>query len=243
MEQSAALRRLEDKIDPRRQPLSANRLADNEGRTLQQRSRRGFAIVAESVRGGPRLPLAPGRLEQQTRQFVAESSDGLRHREQRSSGRYASRMKRPSFATRSGIVERRRYPSIDEAEHLEAALSKADIEPTRKNGMHALRHCYPSVLLDAGESIRTLADYLGHADPGFTLRVYTHLMPSSEDRPRSARGVLGRAPRRSRHRRGRPGERSGLGARYSARSRDPRSAVGPRWASFSGLTIELMPWI
>lgn len=66
------------------------------------------------------------------------------------------------------------------------ALRVAEIEPTRKNGMHALRHFYASVLLDAGESIRTLADYLGHADPGFTLRVYTHLMPSSEDRARTA---------------------------------------------------------
>jgi len=31
-----------------------------------------------------------------------------------------------------------------------------------------------------------LSLYLGHADPGFTLRVYTHLLPSSEDRTRRA---------------------------------------------------------
>jgi integrase len=66
------------------------------------------------------------------------------------------------------------------------ALVAADVEPTRANGMHALRHYFASVLLDAGESIRALADYLGHSDPGFTLRVYTHLMPSSEDRARGA---------------------------------------------------------
>jgi integrase len=66
------------------------------------------------------------------------------------------------------------------------ALRAAGVDPTRENGMHALRHFYASVLLDAGESIRALADYLGHADPGFTLRVYTHLMPSSEDRARTA---------------------------------------------------------
>lgn len=52
--------------------------------------------------------------------------------------------------------------------------------------MHALRHYFASVLLDAGESVRSLADYLGHADPGFTLRVYTHLMPASADRARKA---------------------------------------------------------
>lgn len=38
--------------------------------------------------------------------------------------------------------------------------------------------------LVAGESIRALAEYLGHADPDFTLGVYTHLMPSSEVRAR-----------------------------------------------------------
>jgi hypothetical protein len=34
--------------------------------------------------------------------------------------------------------------------------------------------------------IRALASYLGHHDPGFTLRVYCHLMPSSDDRMRQA---------------------------------------------------------
>ena len=28
--------------------------------------------------------------------------------------------------------------------------------------------------------------HLGHSDPGFTLRAYTHLMPSSETRTREA---------------------------------------------------------
>lgn len=56
----------------------------------------------------------------------------------------------------------------------------------REDGMHALRHFYASVLLDAGETIKALSTYLGHSDPGFTLRVYTHLMPSSEGRTRKA---------------------------------------------------------
>ncbi|MGW5782115.1 site-specific integrase [Streptomyces sp. NPDC003863] len=55
-----------------------------------------------------------------------------------------------------------------------------------EDGMHALRHFYASVLLDAGENIKALSGYLGHADPGFTLRTYTHLMPSSESRTRKA---------------------------------------------------------
>jgi len=66
------------------------------------------------------------------------------------------------------------------------ALLAADVEPCRANGMHALRHFYASVLIDAGESVKAVAEYLGHADPGFTLRVYAHLFPSSEDRARHA---------------------------------------------------------
>lgn len=66
------------------------------------------------------------------------------------------------------------------------ALEASGVEPGRINGMHALRHFYASVLIDAGESVRAVADYLGHADPGFTLRVYAHLFPSSEDRARQA---------------------------------------------------------
>ena len=41
---------------------------------------------------------------------------------------------------------------------------------------------YASVLLGADEGIRARGKYLGHGGPGFTLRTYTHLMPSSERR-------------------------------------------------------------
>ncbi|WP_405090661.1 GrpB family protein [Micromonospora sp. NBC_01392] len=54
---------------------------------------------------------------------------------------------------------------------------------------------YASLLLDAGESIKAPASYLGHADPGFTLRVYTHLMPASEERTRRAIDDLSKNPR------------------------------------------------
>lgn len=66
------------------------------------------------------------------------------------------------------------------------ALERVGIEPARENGCHALRHYYASVLLDAGESIVALSKYLGHSSPAFTLNVYTHLMPASEERTKSA---------------------------------------------------------
>jgi integrase len=59
--------------------------------------------------------------------------------------------------------------------------------------MHALRHFYASVLLDAGESVKALAKYLGHSDPGLTLRVYAHLMPTSKERTRKAVSVIYRS--------------------------------------------------
>ena len=34
--------------------------------------------------------------------------------------------------------------------------------------------------------VRTLAEYLGHSDPAFTLRVYCHMTPGSLDRVRQA---------------------------------------------------------
>ncbi|BCJ51245.1 hypothetical protein Asp14428_27200 [Actinoplanes sp. NBRC 14428] len=70
------------------------------------------------------------------------------------------------------------------------AVEAAGVVPGRTTGMHALRHFYASALLDAGESIKALAEYLGHTDPGFTLRVYTHLMPASEERTRRAIDAL-----------------------------------------------------
>jgi integrase len=66
------------------------------------------------------------------------------------------------------------------------ALVEAGVPVSRENGTHALRHFFASALLDGGESIRAVSEYLGHADPGFTLRVYTHLMPSSAERTRKA---------------------------------------------------------
>jgi len=72
------------------------------------------------------------------------------------------------------------------------ALKAAGVDEGRGNGMPPLRHFYASVLIDAGESVRAVADFLGHADPGFTLRVYAHLLPASEDRARRVVGdVLG----------------------------------------------------
>ncbi|MEU7911414.1 tyrosine-type recombinase/integrase [Microbispora bryophytorum] len=66
---------------------------------------------------------------------------------------------------------------------------------TRKEGTHQLRHYYASVTLPAGVSINELAEYLGHSDPGFTLRVYAHMQSSSHQRAREAIDRRMRRPR------------------------------------------------
>ncbi|WP_326760999.1 site-specific integrase [Streptomyces phaeochromogenes] len=77
-------------------------------------------------------------------------------------------------------------PALVAAGVIPERLPGERFKESREHGMHALRHYYASVLLDAGENIKALAEYLGHADPGFTLRTYTHLMPNSQDRARRA---------------------------------------------------------
>ena len=67
-----------------------------------------------------------------------------------------------------------------------AAVESAGLTPGQRAGMHQLRHRYASVLLAGGVDIKALSEYLGHADAGFTLRVYSHLMPSAEGRARRA---------------------------------------------------------
>lgn len=53
----------------------------------------------------------------------------------------------------------------------------SDLRPIR---FHALRHTYATLALQAGVSLRTVADRLGHTDPALTLRVYSHALPADD---------------------------------------------------------------
>jgi integrase len=55
---------------------------------------------------------------------------------------------------------------------------------------HDLRHFYASTLLSAGVSIKAVQSHLGHGSAVLTLDVYGHLMPSDDDRSRSAIGEV-----------------------------------------------------
>jgi len=73
-------------------------------------------------------------------------------------------------------------------------MTKAWIRHAKKAGvssrLHDLRHFQASVLLDAGESITTVAARLGHRDTSTTLRVYAHLMPGADGRAAEIIGDL-----------------------------------------------------
>ncbi|MFF4933710.1 tyrosine-type recombinase/integrase [Streptomyces griseofuscus] len=105
--------------------------------------------------------------EQRTKRLYFSGAAGLHVRV----SHFNDRMWKPALAA-AGLI-----PEAEEGDRYASA---------REHGMHALRHFYASVLLDAGENIKALSRYLGHADAGFTLRTYTHLMPSSELRTRKA---------------------------------------------------------
>jgi integrase len=103
--------------------------------------------------------------------------------------------------TASGLVWRSNFnvhewkPALAAAGLIPEAGEDGKHPSAREHGMHALRHFYASVLLDAGENVKAVSEYLGHSDPGLTLRVYAHLMPSSQERTRLAvDAVLASAP-------------------------------------------------
>jgi integrase len=65
-----------------------------------------------------------------------------------------------------------------------------------------LRHTYASIMLEAGESVVTLARWMGHTSPTITLDYYAHFMPEAGNKGRAViDGVLRTL--------GAPGERGG----------------------------------
>ncbi|ELS57644.1 putative Phage integrase [Streptomyces viridochromogenes Tue57] len=53
-----------------------------------------------------------------------------------------------------------------------------------------LRRTYASVILEAGESVVTLARWLGHSSPTITLDYYAHFMPEAGRKGRRAIDAL-----------------------------------------------------
>ena len=58
------------------------------------------------------------------------------------------------------------------------AVERSPIE--RRISFHEMRHTHASLLLKAGEPVHVVSQRLGHADVGFTLRVYSHVLPGMQ---------------------------------------------------------------
>jgi hypothetical protein len=57
---------------------------------------------------------------------------------------------------------------------------RAEKEGIRPLKLHTTRHTWATFALQAGKSLRWVAEQLGHSDPGFTLRVYAHATRENE---------------------------------------------------------------
>ncbi len=81
---------------------------------------------------------------------------------------------RGGFRDKDNVARRVMNPVVEKADEL---LADAD-EALLPEGItaHKLRHTYGSLLAACGEDPSYVMAQLGHADPKFTLRVYTHLM-------------------------------------------------------------------
>lgn len=86
------------------------------------------------------------------------------------------------------VLERRKSSEsqLHQLARLATVSDLGRLEHTREAMMHGGRHFYASLQLESGMSPRALADYLGHSDPAYMMRTYTHVMPTSEAMAREA---------------------------------------------------------
>ena len=70
-------------------------------------------------------------------------------------------------------------PAIERAN--ENLTNRGDLPLPKRLTLHGLRHTFASLLVALGEDPRYVMGQLGHTDPAFTLRLYTHSMRREDD--------------------------------------------------------------
>jgi integrase len=63
--------------------------------------------------------------------------------------------------------------------------------------LHDLRHGAATMLLEAGETVPTVSEYLGHASPAVTMAIYAHAVPGSKKRAAQKLGSILRGARKA----------------------------------------------
>lgn len=77
----------------------------------------------------------------------------------------------------SNVHRRILEPAAISAGFSEEVVSRTGKPRTRSTvSFHVFRHTCASLLFEEGRNVKQVADWLGHADPGFTLRTYVHLL-------------------------------------------------------------------
>ncbi len=70
-------------------------------------------------------------------------------------------------------------------------LARRGLAPLPKGlTTHKLRHAFASILVALGKDPISVMGQIGHADPGFTLRVYTHMMSRDSKERERLRGLV-----------------------------------------------------
>lgn len=91
---------------------------------------------------------------------------------------------------KDNVARRVIAPVIERADEL---LERRDEAPLPEGiTAHKLRHTFASLLAACGEDPAYVMAQLGHADPRFTLRVYTHLMSRRDGERERLRALVGR---------------------------------------------------
>ena len=67
-------------------------------------------------------------------------------------------------------------------------LRRAGLPSTTR--LHDLRHGAATMLLEAGEPVPAVSEYLGHANPAITMTIYAHAVPGASKRAAERLGSI-----------------------------------------------------
>lgn len=126
---------------------------------------RAAVLVREQVYRGERKRLKSGHARREIPLSAGMASRLLAHRRDSYRGE-----DRPVFASAAGGPL---HPSNVRNRVLAPAARSVGLDWV---GFHTFRHTCASLLFEAGKDVKQVQEWLGHADPGFTLRTYVHLM-------------------------------------------------------------------
>lgn len=130
--------------------------------------------VREQFYNGERLRLKSGHSRRDV-PLSAGMAERLRaHRRDSYTGDVA-----PVFATRVGTELSRPNVSgrvLKPAAEAVGLVRARDGEMVPWPSFHTFRHTCASLLFDSGKNVKQVQEWLGHSDPGFTLRTYVHLL-------------------------------------------------------------------